>query len=87
MPQRSSMAISAFIIFVFLVVVASSSELHPGNGCFYVKEVQEDLRHSKYQLISTQGRGCVWIVDSVGRYNVGDTLCVHEYKKFSRDSK
>lgn len=87
MSEAYGLVGSAFVVFLILLVLATSSELRPGNGCFYINKVQEDLRYSKYQLVSTSGNSYIWITDSVGRYNVGDTLCVHEYKKFSRDSK
>ena len=64
------------VSFLILGALSSCSEFMPGNGCFTVKEVEETKKESTYRLIQTEGRGSTTFRDSVGRYHVGDTLCV-----------
>ncbi len=62
------------ILILILIMSISCSELLSGDGKFEVISVREYHTYSQYQLAQTIGNGSTWIIDSVGKYHVGDTL-------------
>lgn len=64
-------------LFLALIILVSCSEFDPGNGSYRVKNVAEGTQYSTYHIESLGGMGAIFILDSVGKYHVGDTLVLH----------
>jgi hypothetical protein len=62
-------------IVVVVIGCFGCSEIFPGDGRFYVKDIEILSRKSeKIQAVSIKGRGSFFFIDTQRQYKIGDTI-------------